>query len=248
MSSSFPAIALARPDAPAASLPAIEAAGLSRRYGPRWALVGASFELRRAHALLVAGHNGSGKSTLLRLLATAIRPTQGTARVAGHDVVASPLSVRRHVAMLTHHSYLYEALTAVENLRLAARLLNKPSERADLLVHLDRVALADRADEPVHTFSAGMRKRLSVARVLLQEAPVVLLDEPYGQLDPSGFRLIDRLIEDLQIRGATLVLATHLLDRVRPLCDAALRLDSGRVTWMGPAAMLPEPAMPGEEV
>jgi heme exporter protein A len=218
---------------------AVAASGLCRRYGRRWALVDVSFELLAGRALMIAGRNGSGKSTLLRLIATAIRPDRGSARVAGHDVREERDQVRRNVALLAHHSYHYEALSALENLQVAARFLGKDAGRAALLPLLERVALADRAADAVHTFSAGMRKRLALARTLLQDARVVLLDEPYGELDPPGFRLVDRLFDELRGRGTSVLMATHLLDRGAALCDRGLVLEAGRLAWSGSAADLP---------
>ena len=218
---------------------AVVASGLCRRYGPRWALVDVSFELAAGRALMIAGRNGSGKSTLLRLIATAIRPDRGTARVAGHDLREERDRVRRSVALLSHHSYHYEVLSALENLQVAARFLGRGADRASLLPLLEQVALADRADDPVHTFSAGMRKRLALARTLMQQARVVLLDEPYGELDPPGFRLVDRLFDELRGRGVAILMATHLLDRGAALCDKGLILEAGRLAWSGKAADLP---------
>jgi heme exporter protein A len=218
---------------------AVFADGLCRRYGRRWALVDVSFALAPGRALMIAGRNGSGKSTLLRLLATAIRPDRGRARVAGHDLVEARDEVRRAAALLSHHSYHYETFTALENLQVAARFLGKRAGREALLPWLEEVALADRADDPVQTFSAGMRKRLSLARTLLQEAGVVLLDEPYGELDPPGFRLVDRLFGVWKKRGASILMATHLLDRGAALCDDGIVLEAGRLCWSGPAASLP---------
>jgi heme exporter protein A len=218
---------------------AVEGDGICRRYGRRWALVDVSFRVPAGTVFVVAGRNGSGKSTLLRVLATAIRADRGEARLAGHDVRTAPQEVRKRVALLSHQSYLYEALTAMENLQVAARFLGKPAERAALLPLLGEVGLAERADDPPTTFSAGMRKRLALARVLLQDATVVLLDEPYGQLDPPGFRLVDRLLNLLRERGTTALVATHLLDRAAALCDLGLVLEQGRVSWTGPAADLP---------
>jgi ABC-type multidrug transport system ATPase subunit len=101
---------------------------------------------------------------------------------------------------------------------------------------LDEVELATRADDVVAGYSAGMRKRLGLARILLKDPPVVFLDEPYGALDPPGFRKVDALIARLRERGATVLVATHLLDRVGPLCDEGLVLTEGRVSWQGRAA------------
>lgn len=226
-----------RPPGPeGAPLPAaVEAEGVCRRYGRRWALVDVSLTVSRGRVLLVAGRNGSGKSTLLRVVATALRPDHGRVRVLGHDTQDHPEAVRRSLALLGHATYLYEPLTAKENLEVAARLLGSG---ADLGPLLEEVGLADRADDPVHTFSAGMRRRLALARTLLQEPEVVLLDEPHAQLDPPGFAMVDRLVERFRSRGATVVMATHLLERSGALGDEAVVLDQGRVAWSGPAAEL----------
>ncbi len=218
--------------------PAVETIGLSRRYGRRWALADVSLSVPRGSVVMLAGRNGSGKSTLLRVLATALRPDQGQARVAGRDVARERDSVRRQVALLGHNSFLYEALSAHENLELTARLAGR---RLDPAV-IARVGLAERAHEPVMGFSAGMRKRLSLARVLLQDKPIVLLDEPYGELDPPGFELLDGVIGELSRRGVTVIVATHLVERGRQLCERALLLDEGRLAWSGPAREMPQEA------
>jgi heme exporter protein A len=121
---------------------------------------------------------------------------------------------------------------------VAARLLGRGDEvpAGDLLA---RVGLAGREDDPVSAFSAGMRKRLSLARVLLKGAAVVLLDEPYGELDPAGFLLLDGILRDLRAAGTTVVVATHLVERGRSLCDHAIVLEAGRLAWSGPAASAP---------
>jgi heme exporter protein A len=218
---------------------AIDARGLCRRYGRRWALVDVSFRVAPGTSVMVAGRNGSGKSTLLRIVATAIRPDRGTASVLGHDIRQERETVRRHTALLSHASYLHESLTALENLAIAARFLGRDARRAALLPRLSEVELAERADDAVSSFSAGMRKRLALARTLLQEGGVVLLDEPYGELDPPGFRLVDHLIDTLRARGSTVMMATHLLERGAALCDEGLVLDGGRLCWQGAARDLP---------
>ena len=220
---------------------AVAAAGLCRRYGRRWALVDVGFEVPEGALVMVTGRNGSGKSTLLRVLATAIRADRGTARILGHDVHADRERVRERIALLGHRTHLYEPLTALENLAVVARFLERDSGREALLARLEEVGLADRADDPVQTFSAGMRQRLALARVLQQEARVVLLDEPYGHLDPPGFLLVDRLLQRLRRQGATVLMATHLLHRGRALCDLGLVLEAGRLAFAGAIAEMPEP-------
>jgi heme exporter protein A len=218
---------------------AVEAAGICRRYGRRWALVDVSFRLARGRVLMIAGRNGSGKSTLLRVLATAIRADRGSARILGLDLRDYREAVRQRLALLSHDSYHYEALTALENLRIAARFLGRDDSRAALVAALAEVDLGGRADDAVVTFSSGMRKRLSLARVLLKDAEVVLLDEPYAALDPQGFRLVDRLLERLRSQGRTVLMATHLLEHGSALSDEALLLDNGRLVWSGRAGELP---------
>ena len=199
---------------------AIDAQHLARRFGRRWALVDVSLQLGRGEVMIVAGRNGSGKTTLLRVLATAIRADGGQAEVGGFGLEQRE-KIRRISAMLAHQSYLYESLTARENLQLVSG--------QNIENTLDRVGLAARADDPVSTFSAGMRKRLSFGRVLLQQPSIAFLDEPYGQLDPDGFGLIDEVVSELKQRGAAVVLATHQVERVGEFADRRMTLEAGRV-------------------
>ncbi|HEX7809574.1 MAG TPA: heme ABC exporter ATP-binding protein CcmA [Thermoanaerobaculia bacterium] len=200
---------------------------LARRYGVRWALKDVSFHIRDSSVVMIAGPNGSGKSTLFRVLSTAIRPHRGSVTIDGWDLTRHRDDIRKSVALLTHASYLYEPLTGLENLRIFADHLGK--SRAGLMPLLERVGLATRANDPVSAYSAGMRKRLSFARVLLQEPRVVMLDEPYGQLDPEGFTLVDEVVCELRERGATVLMATHQIERGTKLSDAAVFLEAGRV-------------------
>lgn len=205
--------------------PAIEATNIARRYGRRWALADVSFRVAQGRVMMVAGRNGSGKSTLFRVLSTAIRPDRGSAKVGGYDVVRERVDVRELSALLAHQTYLYESLSAKENLDIVARILRRNGTEA----LLDRVGLGQRANDAVNTFSAGMRKRLSFARVLLQTPRIVFFDEPYGQLDPEGFRLVDQVIRELKESGATILVATHQIDRVAGYADCSITLDAGRV-------------------
>jgi heme exporter protein A len=225
---------------------AVEATGLGRRFGRRWALADVTLSVARGVRVMLTGRNGSGKSTLLRVLATALHPDRGTARVAGHDVARETRAVRAEVALLSHHSGLYEALTAQENLQVAARFLRQDAGAEAIRTRLAAFGLAARAQDPVSTFSAGMRKRLALARTMMQPASLVLLDEPYGELDVDGFALVDRLLEHLHAEGRTVIMSTHLLERGRELCDQAVTLEEGRVAWSGPAGELPLPAAGGE--
>lgn len=188
---------------------------------------------------MIAGRNGSGKSTLLRVLSTAISPDRGTARIHGFDVTRSRDEVREEVSYLGHHLGLYESLTAMENLQVRARHLGLDASRTKILDLLGRVDLAERADDPVSGFSAGMRKRVAIAGLILKPSRVVMLDEPYGQLDPPGFRLVDSLLQSLRTEGVTVLVATHQLARASAFFDGGIVLDEGRLTWSGEASELP---------
>ena len=182
------------------------------------------------------------------MLSTAIRPDRGSATIGGFDLVRHRYDVRKLVALLSHQTYLYESLTARENLRVFADHLGTGRKQIDAL--LERVTLGARGDDAVQTFSAGMRKRLSFARVLLQEPRIVLLDEPYGQLDPEGFILVDEVVRELKSRGVTVLMATHQIERGAGLADQAMILEAGKVKYFGPAASLrgtpaASPAMAG---
>jgi heme exporter protein A len=211
----------------------VEVEHLARRYGRRWALADVTFAAPAGALVMVAGHNGSGKSTLFRTLSTAIRPDRGKATIGGFDLLRGREDVRKFTAILSHQSYLYEQLTPRENLKVAADHLRIGS--ASIMPLLEKVGIAARADDPVNTFSAGMRKRVAFARVLLQQPRLVLLDEPYGQLDPQGFDLVDEVTRDLKASGATIFMATHQVERVIGYADLALFLKAGRVIEFGPA-------------
>lgn len=210
------------------SLPALALHDVSKRYGRRWALARLTYALPPGRSLLLTGHNGSGKTTLLRLLATALSPTAGRVEVLGRDAVADRDSVRRDVALLSHASFLYEDLTAHQNLTVLARLLGHPSPRDGASALLARVGLEQRSDNPVRGFSAGMRKRLAIARLLLKAPNLALLDEPFGELDPAGIRDMEGFIGELKESGVTVVLATHLVEQGMTLCEERLHLQDGR--------------------
>jgi len=219
---------------------AVETVGLGRRFGRRWALAEVTLTVARGQRVMLTGRNGSGKTTLLRVLASLLSPDRGSVRVCGGDVVQDREAVRHHVALLGHYSGHYEALTALQNLQVAARFLGQDASREAIRARLDQFGLAARADDAVSTFSAGMRKRLALARTMMQPATVVLLDEPYGELDVDGFALVDGLLESMRAEGRTVLMSTHLLERGRELCEHAVALEAGRLTWAGPSADMPQ--------
>src|SRR3954467_12353312 len=184
---------------------AIELEGLARHYGERVALRGVSVSVPAGSTLTVFGPNGAGKSTLLRILATLLRPHAGTARVLGHELPGEGWAVRGRVGLLGHAPLLYRDLTARENLRFHARLHGTAPGRVDEL--LDAVGLAARADDPVHTYSRGMVQRAAVARAVLHDPELLLLDEPTANLDPAATEMVGHLVGPSS--GRTRVVTSH---------------------------------------
>jgi heme exporter protein A len=200
--------------------PAIELDGLERRYGQRVALAGVSLTLPRGATLAVLGANGAGKSTLLRVLATLLRPHGGSVRVLGHALPGEAWEVRARIGYLGHEALLYRDLSARENLTLHARLHRVDEARVGEL--LGAVGLAERADDPVYTYSRGMVQRCAVARAVLHDPELVLLDEPRANLDPAASEIVEPLLA-----GRTRVLTSHD-PRDAETADAVLGLRDGR--------------------
>jgi heme exporter protein A len=204
---------------------AVEARGLEKRFGAVRALRPLDLEVPAGGSLAVLGPNGAGKSTLLRLLAGLARPSGGTLCVAG---AGDRIAHRRSVGFVGHATFLYPALTARENVILAARLhgVDAPAQRADAaLAEVDLGALAERR---AGTLSRGAAQRLAIARALVHDPPLLLLDEPFSGLDPrAAERLAERLAR-LHAEGRSLVLVTHDLARAALLADAAIVLAAGR--------------------
>ncbi|MCW2967661.1 MAG: ccmA, partial [Solirubrobacteraceae bacterium] len=191
-----------------------------RRYGERVALSGVSLTLQPGQTLAVLGANGAGKSTLLRVLATLLRPHAGEVRVLGEALPAMAWKVRARIGYLGHEPLLYRDLSARENLVLHARLHRVAAARVGEL--LDAVGLAKRADDPLYTYSQGMVQRCSVARAVLHDPAVVLLDEPRANLDPAAAAIVEPLLA-----GRTRVLTSHD-PRDAEAADAVLGLRDGR--------------------
>jgi len=209
--------------------PALRISGLERRFGERWALRGVSLELPAGATLAVFGANGAGKSTLLRILATLLRPHAGTVEVLGRALPREGWAVRGRLGFLGHDPLLYRELTVRENLRFHARLHGIGDARIGEA--LERVGLGRRADDPVQTLSRGMTQRAAIARATLHEPDLLLLDEPFANLDPAGAEQIAPLL-----RGPARVLISHDLEAGLAEADHVLALRDGRVALLAPAA------------
>ena len=199
---------------------------VSHRFERRWVLARLTLTVQAGQTVLLTGDNGAGKTTLLRLIATAVRPTRGEVRLFGVASQEALAQVRQRLALMTHHHYLYDGLTALENLRLICDFSPRANP-ADIPMRLEHAGLAAHGHSQVLTFSAGMKRRLALARLLLLRPELVLLDEPFTQLDPSGVRMMEDVVTTLQKSGATLIMSTHDIDRGAALATAKLHLRGG---------------------
>jgi heme exporter protein A len=211
---------------------ALELRGLTRRYGERTALTGVTLSLDAGMTLSVLGSNGAGKTTLLRLLATLLRPHSGELTVLGQRLPDAGWAVRGRIGLLGHEPLLYRELTARENLRLQSRLHAAAPERAVEL--LESVGLGRRADEPLRTLSRGLLQRVAICRAVLHDPELLLLDEPFANLDPAAREIVEPLIG--RDSGKTRVVVSH--DPASALADADLVLGLVR----GRAAFLATPS------
>jgi heme exporter protein A len=206
---------------------AITVSGLGKRFGIRWVLRGVSLEVRSGEAVGLFGANGSGKSTVLRILGTLLNPNAGTGSINGLDIVRDAGSVRGVVGYLAHATGLYGDLTARENLRFAADMMGLPYPVVEEA--LERVRLAHVAGDRVRGFSAGMQRRLALARLILRSPRVLLLDEPYSNLDAEGVELMNSIITGVVRSGGAALLALHELAPAKGMLDRTLNLVEGRI-------------------
>jgi heme exporter protein A len=202
---------------------------VSRTFGRRRALTRVTFRATRGTILGLLGPNGAGKSTMLAILATLMRPTSGQIRFGSLDPAASGAFLRARIGVLGHDLFLYPELTARENLAFFAGLHRMSGPDGAAMAALRRAGLEDRANDPVGSFSRGMRQRVALERALIHGPRVVLLDEPFTGLDDASARTLVSRLNELRDAGTIVVVATHDLDLAEGLLDHAVFLRDGRV-------------------
>lgn len=207
----------------------IEARALTRKFGKRSGLRGIDLDVKRGEFLAVVGPNGAGKTTLMRILATLSRPTEGRVVVGGYDLARQPAAARRLIGFVSHQPLLYDELTAGENLYFFARLYGLSGAEAHVSATLSWMGLAARRDDLVRSFSRGMKQRLAIARALLHDPPVLLLDEPHTGLDDEALKALRKVLVVLRHRGRTAVMTSHNVDRVVGLAERVAVLVEGRI-------------------
>jgi heme exporter protein A len=213
--------------------------GLVKRFGAVRALDGVSLELRAGELLLLLGPNGAGKTTLTRVLTTLSRPGKGTLLFRGELLKdRSRTLLRKQVGYLSHQSFLYAHLTAEENLRFYGSLYCVGELDRRVRESLAAVGLPDAGGRLAGTFSRGMQQRLSLARVLLTDPKLLILDEPYAGLDPAGSRILTELLRGLKTQERAILLVTHEMEDCLPIADRIAVLHKGRVAWESGAAGL----------
>lgn len=207
---------------------------LSKAYGFLWALKDIHLELHSGECIALLGPNGAGKTTLLKLLSALVYPTIGEIEIDGERFLPGSSGLRSTVGLLSPDGYLYESLTARENLLLFISLYTRVKEPRKLEEALDHVKLLRWADEPVSSLSTGMKYRLALAKWLLLEPKLLLLDEPYAVLDGTGVDLLDAYLERLCRSGGIVMMATHHVPRALSLCSRAIILNQGRLIFDEP--------------
>lgn len=213
------------------SAPYLEVTGLKKSYGLKPALRGVDLRVEQGQRMALLGANGAGKTTLLRILAGLTKPGAGMACIGGLDIQRDAQAVRSLVGFVAHQPYLYEELTALENLVFFGRMYAVKQNRERAATLLARVGLAKRANERASALSRGQLQRLALARALLHEPRLLLLDEPDTGLDEQGMALLEALLREHSECGGTLLLTTHSLERALQWSDRVGLLSNGRMIY-----------------
>jgi len=225
-------------DEKASTNPVLQAQGLVREYGSVIAVNGIDLLLARGDFLTIFGPNGAGKTSLLALLAGALRPSRGQVWLRGEALDFGEVEWRRRIGVLSHQSFLYGHLSAEENLRFYGQLFGLSDVDNVVRDKLQHLGLQERAASLVRDLSHGMRQRLALARALLHDPDIVLLDEPYTGLDPSAALVLQGVLSDLRDGRRTVVMVTHNLSEGVALATTVAIMNRGRFVWQGKRAEL----------
>ena len=191
----------------------IEIENVVKEFGRKGVINGIDLRIEKGDYLVILGPNGAGKTTLLKLISTLLRPSDGTIKIDGYDVKEDGLEVRRRIGVLGHVSYLYDELSAFENLRFYAKMYGVTLGLEEIKAVLSRVKLAHRMNDLVGTYSRGMKQRLAIARAIIHKPKILLLDEPYTGLDLNGRKILTDMLREFQKQGITTVMVTHDIER-----------------------------------
>lgn len=212
--------------------------GLVKSFGHTYALQGVDLEVAQGEFLTIVGPNGAGKTTLLRILAMLLKPTSGLVRINGLDLASRSAEIRQRIGLVSHQSLVYANLTPEENLRFYGRIYDVPAldERVEMLLSL--VGLEARRHDPARTLSRGLQQRLAIARAIIHQPSVMLLDEPYTGLDRQATEMLRQLLKTVSAESRTVIMTTHNLERASELCDRLALLAKGRIVYQAENASL----------
>jgi ABC-2 type transport system ATP-binding protein len=214
----------------------IEVQDLTRYYGDFAAVTDLSFRVAPGEVVGMLGPNGAGKTTTLRSIVGIIRPTRGSIRICGHDILTDTIAAKQQLAFIPDEPQLFEHLTAYEHMQFMARIYNVPDAASRIDTLLTELELQDKRDNLPDALSRGMKQKLAIACGLLHEPRALLLDEPLTGLDPGAIRKTKQTILRQAERGAAVILSSHLLTLVEELCTRIMVIDRGRVVAMGTIA------------
>jgi len=213
---------------------ALRAEDVRKTFGHFTALAGVTIDVKRGEFLTLFGRNGAGKTTFLKIAATLMRATHGKLWIEGIDIREQPEETRRHIGFLSHNTYLYRDLNPVENLRFFAQLYGVSNAEERIRSLLDRVGLKRRASDPVRAFSRGLHQRVGIARVMLHEPSLILLDEPYTGLDANAAETLTTMLQENVAAGRTVILTTHDLEQGLRSATRAAIIDRGKIVFAAP--------------
>jgi heme exporter protein A len=209
---------------------------ITKSYGHFPALRGVDLDVATGTATTMFGRNGAGKTTFLKIVSTLARASSGAMTVGGHDIAAEPEQVRRNIGFLSHNTYVYRDLTPRENLRFFSKLYGLSLTDDVLVDRLERVGLGHRLNDPVRSFSRGLLQRVGIARVMLHDPGILLLDEPYTGLDANAVSILNDMLDEAVQNGRTVLMTTHDLELGLRSADRTHIIDKGRIVYSGEAA------------
>ncbi len=207
----------------------VEVKGIGKSFGNIVALEGIDLRVKKGEFLTLIGPNGAGKTTLIKILSTLMKPSSGEGRIAGFDLRKEEEALRKNIGMLSHYTFLYENLTAHENLKFYGGLYEVENIEKEIKRVIEEVGLETRLYDTVRTFSRGMKQRLSIARSIIHNPSLLLLDEPYTGLDQWSERRFKNILRRFHEEGKTIIMTTHNLSSSLELGDRVIILSSGKI-------------------
>ena len=213
---------------------AIEVKRLIKGYGEHYALRGIDLSVKWGDFLAIFGPNGAGKTTLLKVLATIVKPSSGDVLIAGFDLREDGVKVRHLIGVVSHQTLLYDDLSAYENLKFYGKMYEVPNLKDRINQLVAQVGLESRLHDPVRTLSRGMQQRLAIARALIHDPPILLLDEPGTGLDQQASAMLANIIISTLTRQRTVIMTTHSLEQGAALSNRIMIMTDGKIAYEGP--------------